>query len=102
MINEVPQYPAVRPEIRSEIVSIEASLYELILKIQGSARELDQTAIVLKNYLDICESVRDKLLGLTDCELHTQQAVSDARAEAFVKKAISRHKVRSDHESDSS
>ena len=75
MINEVPKFPAVRPEIRTEIEAIDALLYEFTLKIQESARELDQTAIVLSNYLDICESVRDKLLGLTDCEPHTQRAL---------------------------
>ena len=78
MINELPKYPVVRPEIRSELEAIEALLYDFILKIQESARELDQTAIVLNNYLDICESVRDKLLGLTDCEPHTQRALLPA------------------------
>jgi len=74
MINEVPKYPAIRPEIRTEIETIDALLYDFTLKIQESARELDQTAIVLKNYLDVCESVRDKLLGLTDYEPHTERA----------------------------
>jgi hypothetical protein len=78
MINEIPKYPVVRPEIRSEIKAIDALLYDFILKIQESARELDQTAIVLNNYLDICESVRDKLLGLTDCEPHTCPALLPA------------------------
>ena len=78
MTNEVPKYPAVRSEIRTEIEAIDALLYDFILKIQDSARELDQTAIVLNNYLDICESVRDKLLGLTDCEPHTQRALLPA------------------------
>lgn len=78
MIDRTPKYPAVRPEIRTEIEAIDALLYDLILKIQESARELDQTAIVLSNYLDICESVRDKLLGLTDCEAHTQRALLPA------------------------
>jgi hypothetical protein len=78
MINEVSKYPVVRPEIRSEIEAIDALLYDFILKIQESARELDQTAIVLNNYLDICESVRDKLLGLADCEPHTQRALLPA------------------------
>ena len=78
MINEVPKYPAVRPEIRTEIEAIEALLYDFIVKIQESARELDQTAIVLSNYLDICESVRDKLLGSTDCEPHIQRALLPA------------------------
>ena len=75
MINEVPKYPAVRSEIRAEIEAIDALLYDFTLKIQESARELDQTAIVLSNYLDICESVRDKLLGLTDSQPHTQRAL---------------------------
>jgi len=74
MINEVAKYPAIRPEIRTEIEAIDALLYDFTLKIQESARELDQTAIVLAHYLDVCESVRDKLLGLTDCEPHTQRA----------------------------
>jgi len=78
MINEVPKYPVVRPEIRTEIETIDALLYEFILKIQERTRELDQTAIVLSNYLDICESVRDKLLGLTDCEPHTRPALLPA------------------------
>ena len=78
MINEVPKYPAVRPEIRAEIEAIDALLYDFTLKIQESARELDQTAIVLNNYLDVCESVRDKLLGLIDCEPHMQRALLPA------------------------
>jgi hypothetical protein len=78
MIDEVPKFPVVRSEIRTEIETIDALLYEFILKIQERARELDQTAIVLSNYLDICESVRDKLLGLTDCEPHMRPALLPA------------------------
>lgn len=78
MINEVPKFPAVRSEIRTEIEVIDDLLYDFILKIQESARELDQTAILLSNYLDVCESARDKLLGLTDCEPHTHPALLPA------------------------
>jgi hypothetical protein len=68
MINEVPKYPAVRPEIESELAAIEGLLYELILRCQGSARELDQMAGVLDNYLSMCEDIRDSLLGLAESE----------------------------------
>ncbi len=65
---EVPKYPVVRPETRAEVETIEGLLYEFILKAQESARELDQMALVLDNYLNICRAVRDSLLGLADCE----------------------------------
>ncbi len=66
MIDEVPKYPAVRPEIEAEMAAINGLLYELILKCQGSAREMDQLVGILENSLSTCEDARDSLLGLVE------------------------------------
>ena len=65
--NEAAKYPAARPEIIAEIVAIDCQLADLILKCQGSARELDELTGVLDAHLACCEFDRDSLLlGVPD------------------------------------
>lgn len=47
--------PAVRPEIKAEIVALDVHLADLTLKMQGNYRELEELAEVLDSCLDICE-----------------------------------------------
>jgi len=65
--NEAAKYPAVRPEIKAEILAIDCHLADLILKTQGNARELDELVGVLDAHLACCEFDRDSLLlGVPD------------------------------------
>ncbi len=47
--------PALRPEIKAEIVGIDVHIADLILKSQGNYRELQELAETLDNRLDSCE-----------------------------------------------
>ena len=47
--------PSVRPEIKAEIVALDVRIADLILKIQGNYRELQECAEVLDSGLDTCE-----------------------------------------------
>ncbi|MEG4633192.1 hypothetical protein QUB56_27025 [Microcoleus sp. AR_TQ3_B6] len=58
------KFPSARPEITAEIVALDCLIADLILKCQGSARELDNLVGVLDNHLAACEVERDNLLGL--------------------------------------
>jgi hypothetical protein len=49
------ELPPVRPEIKAEIVALDVHLADLILKIQGNYRELQELAEVLDSCLDTCE-----------------------------------------------
>jgi hypothetical protein len=47
--------PAVRPEIKAEIVALDVQITDLIFRSQGNYRELEELAEVLDNCLDSCE-----------------------------------------------
>ncbi|MEG5008490.1 hypothetical protein QUB17_33345, partial [Microcoleus sp. B5-C4] len=47
--------PAVRPEIKAEIIALGIHADDLILKSQGNYRELEELAETLDNCLDTCE-----------------------------------------------
>lgn len=47
--------PAVRPEIKAEIVALDVHIADLIFKSQGNYRELEDLAEVLDSALDTCE-----------------------------------------------
>lgn len=88
--NEASKYPTARPEIIAEIVAIDCQLADLILKCQGSARELDELTGVLDAHLACCEFDRDSLLlgvpdrpssaspTMTDLPAHEQRLIVEA------------------------
>jgi hypothetical protein len=49
------ELPSVRPEIKAEIVALDVHIADLILKMQGNYRELQEFAEVLDSGLDTCE-----------------------------------------------
>jgi len=49
------ELPSVRPEIKAEIVALDVHIADLILKMQGNYRELEEFAEVLDSGLDTCE-----------------------------------------------
>jgi len=49
------ELPPVRPEIKAEIVALDVHLADLILKMQGNYRELEECAEVLDSGLDTCQ-----------------------------------------------
>ncbi len=86
--NEAAKYPAARPEVIAEIVALDCQIADLILKCQGSARELDELAGVLDPHLGTCEFERDSLLfgdpdrssqpappTMTDLPAHEQRVI---------------------------
>lgn len=66
-----PKFPSARSEITAEIVALDCLIADLILKCQGSARELDNLVGVLDNHLAACEMERDNLLGIEGEQLLT-------------------------------
>jgi hypothetical protein len=48
------ELPSVRPEIKAEIVALDLHIADLILKMQGNYRELQEFAEVLDSGLDTC------------------------------------------------
>ena len=89
--SEAAKYPSARPEIIAEIVAIDCQLADLILKCQGSARELDELTGVLDAHLACCEFDRDSLLlgvpdrcpspvppTMTDLPAHDQRLIIEA------------------------
>src|SRR4028118_295333 len=49
------ELPSIRPEIKAEIVALDVHIADLILKMQGNYRELEELAEVLDSALDTCE-----------------------------------------------
>lgn len=47
--------PSLPPEIQAEIVALDVQIADIILKIQGNYRALEQLAEILDNNLDSCE-----------------------------------------------
>lgn len=56
------ELPALRPEIKAQIVALDVQIADLILKSQGNYRELEELAEVLDDALNSCnlnlESIR--------------------------------------------
>jgi hypothetical protein len=49
------ELPSCRPEIKSEIVALDAQISDLLLRCQGNYNELEQLAEVLDNCANSCE-----------------------------------------------
>ena len=67
------ELPAVRPEIKAEIVALDVQLADLILKSQGNYRELEELKEVLDSCLDTCELNLQSIRIIAD---NTQQPPS--------------------------
>ena len=49
------ELPPLRPEIKAQIVALDVRIADLILRIQGNYRELEELAEVLDSAADSCE-----------------------------------------------
>lgn len=60
--------PPVRPEIKAEIVALECQISDLILKIQGNYRELDELAEALGTSFYSCQLSLQSIRIIADSE----------------------------------
>lgn len=70
------ELPPVRPEIQAEIVALDCYIADLILKLQGNYRELEQLSEVLDSSLETCEINLQSIRIIAD---DTQQSPAISR-----------------------